>query len=206
MPRETYTTLEAEFRHEIDKIKGSRFIASLAPARDEAAAEAFLDRVRREFPDARHHCFAWRLGADGGRFRSSDDGEPSGSAGKPILMQLEGHELSDLVCVVTRWFGGTKLGVGGLMRAYGGAAGMACDRAPLREVTITRTVQVTHPYECSGAVKGLLSQFELEPLDAQYDAEVRFRLEVPIGRLEEFLVELSDRTAGRSSADPGPSA
>lgn len=196
--RETFITLAAEMRHEPDKIKGSRFIASLSPVPDEAAAAAFCVQVAREFPDARHHCFAWRIGAGGEQFRSSDDGEPSGSAGRPILMQLEGHELTNLCCVVTRYFGGTKLGVGGLMRAYGGAAGKACDRAQLKDVIITELLSIEHPYSLSGPVSGLLSAHGLEPIEASYSETVQFKLRVPVARCESFLRELRDRTADRA--------
>lgn len=196
--RETFITIATESRYEPDKIKGSRFIASLRPIADEAAAEAFCAQVASDFPDARHHCFAWRLGGGGERFRSSDDGEPSGSAGRPILMQLEGHELTNLCCVVTRYFGGTKLGVGGLMRAYGGAAGKACDRAELKDVIITELLDIEHPYALSGPVQGLLSAFALEPIEATYGETVRFKLHVPVARCEDFLREIRDRTADRA--------
>jgi uncharacterized YigZ family protein len=99
----------------------SRFIATLAPAADEAAADQVVAEVRRRFYDARHHCTATVLGPDGQGQRSSDDGEPSGTAGAPMLAVLRGAELTEVVAVVTRYFGGTLLGSGGLVRAYGGA-------------------------------------------------------------------------------------
>lgn len=195
---EAFTSLRAESRFEPDKIKGSRFIASLCPVQDEQAVSEFRARVAAEFSDARHHCYAWRLGQSGEQFRCSDDGEPSGSAGRPILMQLEGHELTNVCCVVTRYFGGTKLGVGGLMRAYGGAAGKACDRAELVQVIITSQLQIEHPYALSGPVQGLLSAYSLEPLKATYGETVKFTLHVPIVHCDAFLTELRDRTADRA--------
>lgn len=200
-PRETFLTLAAPFRYEPDKIKGSRFIASLAPAASADEAEAFLAHVRAELPDAGHHAFAWRIGTTATRFRSSDDGEPSGSAGRPILAQLEGHEVFDLCCVVSRWFGGTKLGVGGLMRAYGGTAGQALDRARLRTVVVQRALRVRHPYECSGAVTSVLVAYDLEPQDGEYGEAVAFTVRVPLARAEAFALELSDRTAGRAELE-----
>ncbi len=202
--RDTFTTITEESRFEPEKIKGSRFIASLAPIATEADVASFLERIAKEFSDARHHCFAWRLGAGGENSRSSDDGEPSGSAGRPILMQLEGHEVTNICCCVTRYFGGTKLGVGGLMRAYGGAAGKACDRAVLKAVIITRRFDIVHPYALSGPVQGLLSAYDLQPESSSYGELVRFTLHVPISVADEFLVELRDRTADRASVEECP--
>ena len=147
-----FLTIAGEHRHEIDPIKGSRFLTSVAPAARVEEAEAFIERIRAEFAAASHNCWAYRCGREGEVFRSSDDGEPSGSAGRPILQQVEGHGLTNVAVVVTRWFGGTKLGVGGLMRAYGGAAGQTLDRTPQRTVIVKRRITVEHPYECSGAV------------------------------------------------------
>jgi putative IMPACT (imprinted ancient) family translation regulator len=107
----------------------SRFIATLAPVVDEAAADATIAAVRNEFHDARHHCTAMVLGPDGQRQRSNDDGEPAGTAGAPMLAVLRGAEVTDVVAVVTRYFGGTLLGAGGLVRAYGGAVTAALAEA-----------------------------------------------------------------------------
>jgi uncharacterized YigZ family protein len=141
-----YRTIAEGLRHEPPKTKGSRHIATIAPVATTAAAEAVVARVRDEMPDATHHAFAWRLragdGPSGLSFRSSDDGEPSGSAGRPILAQIDGRELTDVVVVVTRYFGGTKLGVGGLVRAYGGAAAEALDLAEIVEVVPEVTLRV----------------------------------------------------------------
>ena len=197
--RAQYRTPAAELRHEIDKIKGSRFIATVAPVQTAEEAGAAVERVRGEFNDARHHCFAYRLGSGGERFRYSDDGEPSGSAGRPIDQQIEAHDLTDVVVVVTRYFGGTKLGVGGLRRAYGGAAAAALERVAVRTVVVTREVAFEHPYECSGAVQGLLAARGLAPRSAEYGASVRLVLSVPVGEVEGFLEELRERTAGRAS-------
>ena len=154
-----FRTVRGPSRYEPERTKGSRFIAAISPAQDVQAAEAFVASLRSEYDDASHHCFAWRLGPDGETFRSSDDGEPGGSAGRPILLQIEGHDLTDTVVVVTRYFGGTKLGVGGLVRAYGGAAGQALDRAEILITEITRTLHIEYPYECTGAVEALFARY-----------------------------------------------
>jgi uncharacterized YigZ family protein len=106
-------------------VERSRFVATLRPVGSVAEAEDVVARVRREFPDARHHCTAWVVGEDGQEQRSSDDGEPAGTAGAPMLAALRGAGVSDVAVVVTRWFGGTLLGTGGLVRAYGGSVSAA---------------------------------------------------------------------------------
>ena len=127
-PPDHVRTLVRPHRVEIEKVKGSRFLADAVPVADEARALAVVEGVRAEHPDASHHCWAYRL--EGGRERADDDGEPRDSAGAPILRHLQGADLADVVVVVTRWFGGTKLGRGGLVRAYGAAAAAVLADAP----------------------------------------------------------------------------
>ena len=194
---ESYRTLSGPCRHEVDKVKGSRFLGLAAPARSEEEAQELLASARREFHDARHHCSAWRLGTGGEVFRWSDDGEPSGSAGRPLLAALEGRELVDTAVVVVRWFGGTKLGVGGLVRAYGEAAAAVLDLAPQEVVTLRRRFELRHAYELSGPVAALLAEFELAPTESEYGAEVRLVVELPLARCEAFLAAHIERTAGR---------
>jgi len=186
-----------EFRHEDEPTKGSRFIASLAPATSAEEAVAFVERIRKEGPGATHHCWAYRVGKPCDGFRFNDDGEPGGSAGRPILQQLEGHGLTDVVCVVTRYYGGTKLGVGGLVRAYGGCAARALDRAPKRTHVITRTIEVSFPYEFTGPVQGLLSARQVVPVTTAYGETVSMTFEIPERDADAFVQELRDRTAGR---------
>lgn len=195
-PEDRFLTLEAEFRHAIEPIKGSRFLGCAAPAKSLEQVRAYVDRVRGEHRSATHHCFGACLGEpeDGQRF--DDDGEPAGSAGRPIAQQIGGHGFTDVVVVVVRWFGGTKLGVGGLMRAYGGCAGQTLDRAPVREVLRTRRVELRHPYDCSGAVSAVLAALGLEPVRADYGEEVVLHLDVPLGQLELFERDVIERTAG----------
>lgn len=196
--RESYLVLDGTLRHEIDKISGSRFIADVVPVKSAEEAAAALEQVRAEFHDARHHCWAYRIGVEGETWRSSDDGEPSGSAGVPILKQLVGSDVTDLVAIVTRYFGGTKLGVGGLVRAYGGAAGEALERAVIREVIITEQVTVEHDYELSSPVQGVLARAKLTPVQADYGESVRLVLEVPVARADSLVRDLEEATAARA--------
>lgn len=192
-----YLTITGESRVEIDKLKGSRFLGCAAPVKSEDDALAYLAELRAEYHDARHHCSAWRLTPAGDPWRYSDDGEPSGSAGRPILKQIEGAELCDVIVVVVRWFGGTKLGVGGLMRAYGAAAKAALEAADQRLVVLTQRVELRYPYGFEGAVQGLLSSSGQVPVEAKYSEEIVLALDIPLPLVDEFTAEFIDRTAGR---------
>lgn len=193
-------TAAAPLTHEVERIKGSRFVVHVAPAADEGTALAVVGSRRDADPDASHHCWAFLLA--GGRVRSSDDGEPSGSAGAPIARHLAGSGLVDVVVVVTRWFGGTQLGVGGLVRAYGGAAAEGLARVAVVERPVVARVQLTHPYELTGPVEGVLARFGVVPADAGYGADVHLCVDVPVEDVEGFAAALAEATAGRVVADP----
>ena len=194
-------TLAQALRHEIPKIRGSRFIASVERADTGDAAMAFVEQLRQEMPDATHHCFAWRVGPDFGDARSSDDGEPNGTAGRPILQEIDGRQLTGVVVVVTRYYGGTKLGTGGLVRAYGEAASEALDRAGIHEVPVVETMHVRHGYDDTGAVLAVLSAHGLEPTASNYGSQVELELAVPIENVDTLRSELVDATAGRAVVD-----
>jgi uncharacterized YigZ family protein len=183
-------TAEAEIRE-----KGSRFLAVIGPAADEEAAKAGLAVVARRYPDATHHCWAWRVGGVGGspRERSSDAGEPAGTAGVPILQVLRGAGLSDVIAVVVRWFGGTKLGKGGLARAYSAAAREALQRLPVATRIPTVRLVLRVPYERVGAVKRLIHPPAVELEAEEYGAEACLVLAVHEERqaaLREALADL----------------
>jgi uncharacterized YigZ family protein len=171
--------------------RGSRFLAVVEPAADEAAAEEVLARLRREHADATHHCFAWRLGV-AARERANDAGEPAGTAGLPILQVLRGRGLSDVVAVVVRWFGGTRLGKGGLARAYAAAAGAAADALPVAPRLPRCELVVELPYERLGAVKRLVHPPEVELLAEAYGGRVRLVLSVLVERREQVEAALAD--------------
>jgi len=198
----TFRTLAEPSRYLADPIKGSRFEAVLAPATTEAEAMALIHQVQAEAADASHHCWAWLL-ADG-RSRSWDAGEPRGSAGRPILAQIEGHEVVDVVVVVSRWFGGTKLGVGGLIRAYGGTAGKALDRSSIVSVASRCVLLVEHEYDDTGAVQAIVSARHLQVAGTEWGQRVAMRLDVEEDIVDELLRELRDRTAGRAALTVEP--
>jgi uncharacterized YigZ family protein len=183
-------------RHESAPVKGSRFVASVRPVGSEAEARAFHTSVAAEMPDASHHCWAWRIAApviD----RAGDDGEPGGSAGRPILAQLSGRDLVDTAVVVSRWFGGTKLGVGGLVRAYGGAAGEALDSCRIIPWIHHVTVLVAHGHGDTSAVERAVGSVEATITDTAWAAEVIRTVAVADSRQPELWAALADATNGR---------
>lgn len=170
----------------------SRFLAVLSPARDEAEATAALEALRRRHPDATHHCWAWRLGGAADE-RASDDGEPAGTAGQPILGVLRGAELSDVLGVVVRWYGGVKLGKGGLVRAYAEATRRALAELPTRLVVPSDELVLELPYERIGALKRLVQPPAIELVDERYGERVRLVLRIQRhqrGAFEDKLAEL----------------
>lgn len=196
-PMPTLRTLAAPLRHEIPKIKGSRFIASARPVASAAAAMAFVEGLRQEHRTATHNCFAWRLAPGEDLFRYSDDGEPNSTAGRPILQEIDGRGLHNVVLVVTRYYGGTNLGMGGLLRAYGGAAAAALEAAEILETAIVRPLSLVFSYDLSGAVEGVLAAHGLHAMRSEYGAEVSLVVEPPIEDAETVQDDLREATAGR---------
>ena len=185
--------------------KGSRFRALIAPAGDEEVARGILESQRARERDATHHCWAWRLGPSGAE-RSSDDGEPAGTAGKPILQVLRGAELSDVIAIVTRWYGGTKLGKGGLARAYSGAVKEALAQLATEQRWPTVELQVDLAYERLGALKRLVHPPEIVIAGEEYGRQVRVRLVVRADRLAEIRDALAGLGAVVEASSARPSA
>ncbi len=195
MVPEQYRTVARHGVHEIE-ISRSRFIAELAPAATEQEAQDFVQRVRKEHPAATHHCYAYVIGADGGIQKASDDGEPGGTAGVPMLQMLLRREMRYVVAVVTRYYGGVKLGAGGLIRAYGGVVGEALDA--LGTVTRQRfrlaTVVVDH--QRAGRLANDLRATGRSVRDVRYGEAVTFEVALPEADVEAFRGWLADATAG----------
>lgn len=187
-------------RAEPEATKGSRFIATAIPVTDEVAAKAALSQLRVEMPDATHHCSAWRL-ATPSLERASDDGEPGGSAGRPILAQLQGRNLLNVAVIVTRYYGGTKLGVGGLVRAYGSAAAAALDAAVTEPYVPKIGLRVVHGYSESSDVERALTEVGATEMCADYATDVRRQVEVAIDREQALRVGIRDATRGRARVE-----
>lgn len=189
---ELLSTLTAACSFE-EEIKKSRFIAHAAPAASAAAALAFFSAVSD--PTATHNCWAYKT-ADGYRF--NDDGEPGGTAGRPILQAIEGKGLTDVALVVIRYFGGIKLGTGGLVRAYGGCAAKCLDAAPKAVIVPSATVYCTCNYSDAERVKVRLTQAGAVITDERFGAEgVAWTLTIPISDLQQVQEVYTDQTKGK---------
>jgi len=189
------------------EIRGSEFIGHVDRADTVEAAEAFTDAVRREYDDATHNVPAYRVPAGDTspdrvnevmiREYQSDDGEPTGSSGKPALNVLQQRDLRNVVAVVTRYYGGTNLGVGGLARAYSRAVKEAVDDAGVAEVRPRHRFTVTVDYDDSGTVRGVLEGADCA-FDAAYEAEVSFEVSVPVTESDALRDRIQSATSGRA--------
>ncbi len=168
MAEDSYLTVAAPIEAALRE-RSSKFLAFIYPVQNEEQIREILDGLRKRYYDATHHCYAWRLGPQGESFRSNDDGEPSGTAGKPILGQLLSQALTDCLIVVVRYFGGTKLGVAGLIAAYRESAAEAIAAAEIVERTVNRSIKVDFSYiimnDIMRVVKELQPQIEKQEFD-----------------------------------------
>jgi uncharacterized YigZ family protein len=180
-------------------VERSRFIATLAHAESPVAARAFIDAVRAEFPDATHNCWAYVAGPPGDTrsIGMSDAGEPHGTAGRPMLDVLLHSGIGDIAAVVTRYYGGVKLGKGGLVRAYGGAVQHALATLPTTMRVLRDVLRVSVSYADVEAVRRLLAEHAAEVHDEQYGEEVTYICALPQRLRRNFERSLAERTAGR---------
>ena len=183
------------------EIRGSEFIGHVAPATTVDDAEAFVDAVSEEYADATHNVPAYRVRADPFREYSSDDGEPSGSAGDPALNVLQQRDIENVVAVVTRYYGGTNLGVGGLASAYSRAVKEGVDDAGVVEEVPHEQFTVTVAYDDSGSVRSLLESAGVE-FEAEYEAEVVFDVRVPTVEGSDLRDRIRSATSGRAAIEP----
>lgn len=193
-----YYTIETRQRAEI-KIKGSKFIGTAAPAATKEEAATFLEEMRSEFYDATHNCFAYRIGWDGEEFRAADDGEPAGSAGKPMLDTIDKFDYRDIIVVVTRYFGGTKLGVGGLVRAYSGAAEEVLKLCGRKTVNRTKQLYISCTYEDISFVKRMIDIYAID-FREEYTDKVEFLTDIPLSKVESFQKAVFSRSNGKLNA------
>jgi uncharacterized YigZ family protein len=193
-----YPIPAGEYRQE-EEISRSRFITTVAPARTLDDAQQFIQRIREEFPDATHNCWAYVVGPPGStaRIGMSDDGEPHGTAGKPMLGMLLHGDTGDTVAVVTRYFGGTKLGTGGLVRAYGGCLQRALQAMPRSERVERAGLVVRLDYASLEAARASWAAHEAEVTDQEFGEDVRLTMMVPVSNREALERALLDATRGR---------
>ncbi len=187
-------TAEASLRE-----RSSKFLAYIYPVQSEETIREHLDALRKRHFDATHHCYAWRLGPRGERFRANDDGEPSGTAGKPILGQLLSAGITDCLVVVVRYFGGTKLGVPGLIAAYREAAAAAIAATTVEQRTVDRTIRVDFPYAAMNDIMRTVKECRPDVLGQRFDNLCTMELSIRESRASELEERL--RKAGGSIAE-----
>lgn len=177
--------------------KKSRFIATLKPVCSEEEAAAFIAEIKKKYWDARHNCSAYIIGKRGELTRCSDDGEPSGTAGRPMLEVLSGSGVTNAAVVVTRYFGGTLLGTGGLVRAYTKAVKEGLENSRLGKVSEGLEIEIIADYNDVGKITYALEQKDITPVSTEYAADVTFHLKVRKDEAGDIEKELTESTAGR---------
>ena len=201
----TYRTIKEtndsiETLYEIEK---SKFITHICHVETEEAARAFIQSMKKRYFDASHNCSAWVLGELADKQKSNDDGEPGGTAGNPILEAIRKNGLTNIVVVVTRYFGGIKLGAGGLIRAYGHAAVLGLNEASILEMTPFQEVAITISYELLASVEHWIRQKEIRSTEPDYADQVTLHLLLPPSEQEQLLRELTDLTSARFHQENG---
>ena len=198
MEADLYKTIEEAVEVTMRE-RSSKFLSFIYPVQNEEQIREALDKLRKRYFDATHHCYAWRLGPRGEQFRANDDGEPSGTAGKPILGQLLSNEITDCLIVVVRYFGGTKLGVPGLIAAYKEAAANAIEEAHVIEKTVDRHLTVDFPYLVMNDVMRVIKDEQPRITGQEFDNLCTMHLTIREGRAEILIEKL--KKAGASISE-----
>lgn len=183
--------------------KKSRFIATIRPVKTLDEANAFIDEIKKKYWDARHNCSALVIGEKNEISRCSDDGEPSGTAGRPMLEVIMGAGIHNVCVVVTRYFGGVLLGTGGLVRAYQGAVKEALSQAHIIEKTMGRHLEISCDYNGIGKIQYIMGQKGIIPLDTIYAEKVTIKLALELGSIDEFLKEITEALNGNLEYEAG---
>ncbi len=178
--------------------KKSRFIATFRPVKSEVEALAFIDELRKKYWDASHNCYAWIIGKNGEEKRSSDDGEPSQTAGKPMLEVLEREKIINVCVVVTRYFGGTLLGTGGLVRAYSGAVKEGLEACTILTIEPAKKISISTDYNGIGKIQYILLQQEMKILESEYTDKVGLIVLVPDEKFVNLEAEITEVTSGKA--------
>jgi uncharacterized YigZ family protein len=189
---DTFKTIEKPSEG-LFKDKGSRFISYAFPVNSEEEIREIVQSIKKEHHSARHHCYAWRLGAEKSLFRANDDGEPSSTAGKPILGQIQTFDLTNILIVVVRYFGGTLLGVSGLINAYRNAALDAVNQAVIIEKLVEKWLLIEFDYLAMNEVMKVFKDEKLPQIDPQFDLRCKIKTPIRIGesdRIEAMLLKI----------------
>ena len=190
---ETDSYLSLKGRSEgLFKSKGSKHFGYAVPVQSEDDVKSFIESLRVEHHSARHFCYAYRIDHDGAKYRANDDGEPSNTAGAPILGVLKSHGLTNALIVVVRYFGGTKLGVSGLIEAYREAGQAAVKDGDIVTCYSTKRALVSYPYSCMGDVMNLLKRSGITPENTDFQLECKLEIELRLSEADEVLSKLQD--------------
>jgi uncharacterized YigZ family protein len=190
MKSDSYITIKSASSG-IYKEKGSRFIAFACPVSDQDDIKPIIEKIRKEHHEARHHCYAYMLGQQRIIWRVNDDGEPSGTAGRPILGQINSFGLTNILIVVSRHFGGTLLGVSGLINAYRSAAAAAISNGEIIECTLKEFYEITYPYISMNDVMKILKEEDIDQSDQLFDLECRIILNFRASESDKILSRLT---------------
>lgn len=205
MNSQKYKILYQEGEAEIVE-KKSRFIAHIAPAQTEEEAQEFVEKIKKQYWDARHNCWAYSVGEKQPALRCSDDGEPSGTAGKPMLEVITGEEIHNIVAVVTRYFGGTLLGTGGLIRAYTKSTQEGIKESTVIEKCLGQKITLTCDYTTSGKIQYLTATDNIPVLDTIYTDNVTFEMIVPVEELGMVEKKFMEASMGKAVLEKGEEA
>ncbi|MCK9452893.1 MAG: YigZ family protein [Bacteroidales bacterium] len=173
------------------KDKGSKFIAHAFHVSNETEAKEAIEEIKKKFHDARHHCYAYMIGPDKSCFRSNDDGEPSGTAGKPILNQILSKDITNVCVVVVRYFGGTKLGVSGLINAYKSAAREALDQAKVEERTVDEVYSLEFEYPLMNEVMRILKEENLQQINPRFELSCYLEIKIRKNEAKKIVEKLN---------------
>jgi uncharacterized YigZ family protein len=196
-PPDEYLTIKTLVRDKI-KVESSTFIATAVPIESEDAAREWIKKISREFHDATHNCYAWRIKSQKqGIEKYSDAGEPGGTAGRPILSAIESEKLYNVLVVVTRYYGGIKLGTGGLSRAYRSSAQSAVAKAEKITRLLTSEIGLSYPISMTGKVQLVLGKYKVQTLDSTFAERAKLKIQIRDSWLEKFKHTLMDVTNGQ---------
>ena len=194
---QSYKTVKQYGEGEIEE-KKSRFLGKIKPVETEEEAAAFIESIKKQYWDARHNCYAFIIGEHSESVRCSDDGEPSGTAGKPMLEVLQNNGLKNVVAVVTRYFGGTLLGTGGLVRAYTQATQAALEEAQVATMTLMSVLEIRTDYNAIGKMKYMFAQDDVLVMGEEYGVDVAVTIAIPVSEKEIVQKKITEVTNGKA--------
>lgn len=198
-----YKTIHTHTSFELPKIKWSRFIGDIFHTKNKEDGEHALQEIKNKYPDATHHCYAykydvkhaldifWNIVFSTKENKAFDDGEPAGTAGKPILNSIEKNQIFNVIIIVTRYFGGTLLGVGGLVKAYGDCAKKTIEHAQIQEAEIVTTIEFSYSFDLIQSIKHILNTYQAKIIEEKYDKEVYTKITINTWYLPDFKKDLA---------------